>query len=201
MKLKLERFEGLSCLSIRGHIDSSQHKILEVGVSTICKSLEEALVINLTLAQVDAATIKFLVGLKKKVATLSKFKIHWITPVKEYGDFSTFTVFTSRMTGSKVRHIGERIQLEDEVYALRLQVDAVTAKTLELGGDQHRTEALILENKSMKVQERVLKESIHWQEERMKLQEPSLSADPEFNEKLKSALAELHKLDPNKVDL
>jgi hypothetical protein len=201
VKLRFERFEGLSCFSIRGPISESSHKILEVGLETLCKTLAETLVVNLTLATFDANTTKYLIDVKKKIATLTKFKIHWITSQKGLSDFIAINVFTSRLTGFKSRQIGERIQLEDEVYTLQSRTLEVEKRILELGGDHDRAQAIILENRTLKAQEKVLKAAVRFQEERMKLQTKIPSLDLEVIEKTKIALDEFNQANPEKVIL
>ena len=201
MKLKFECFEGLSCFSIRDEINESHHRILEIGLETHCKTLTENLVINLTLATFKEPTTKYLIGLKKKISALTKFEIQWISHQKGLGDFSTIDIFTSRLSGFKLRQIGERIQLEDEVYLLQMRTQVAEAKVAELGGGHDRAQSIILENRVLKAQERILRESIHWQEERMKLQTNVKSPDVNIDEKLQLALAEFNKASPEKVDI
>ena len=71
----------------------------------------------------------------------------------------------------------------------------------ELGKDENLSQRVILENRILKAQERVLKEAIHWQEIRMKLQTKIPVVDLEIVEKTAHALAEFKKNCELKVDL
>ena len=202
MKLRYERFEVLSCFSLRGNVEAAQLKVLQVGLETLVTGLQETLVINLMLANFpDPTTVQVLIEEKKKLAKLTKQKIHWISSQKGLGDFTALNVFTSRLNGFKPRQIGERIQLDDDIYSLQLRAQAVEKRILELGGDHDRAQAIILENKVLKEQFRILKETIRFQEERLKLQSFQASSDPDIAEKLKTAQAEFNSLNPVKVVL
>ena len=202
MKLKFERFEGLACLSLRGPIEPPHHKVLEVGLETLAKELKETLVVNLRLATFsDAITLPYLIEIKKKISALTQFKIHWISTQRGLGDFSAIDVFTSRLTGSKSRQIGERIHLDDEIYSLQLETLAIEKKILERGGDVDRAQAIILENRTLKEQSRILKQSIVWQEARLKLQSKQISFDSDLESRTQEAEADFKKANTNQVDL
>lgn len=188
MKLKFERFEGLACFSVRGEIEVSQQKLLLVGLETLCKTLEEELIINLMLAKISEPTVVFLQNVKKIMPKLTKKKVHWLTPIKGLGDAPNMPMLTARLSGFKSRQIGERIQLEDDVYVLNTRIAAVEAKIQELGGNQDRAQKIIIENGILKEQERILKTSNHAQDERMKLQTVLPLEDEETPEKTKAAL-------------
>ncbi len=202
MKLRFERFEGLCCFSIRGPVTPLQHRVLEVGLETLAKSLKEPLVVNMMLAEVsDPSTISFLTEVKKKIAEITKLKIQWITPHKPLGDYAALNIFTSRLTGFKTRQIGERIAMDDDVYELQLKVQKVESRILELGGDHDRARAIILENRVLKEQFRILHESIEFQQARMGKQTRHPSEDEESVLKIKTAQATFQSLNPVKVNL
>ena len=202
MKLKFERFEGLCCFSIRGEVTPTQHRVLEVGLETLAKALQEPLIVNMMLAQIsDPSTIPFLTEVKKKISGMTKPKIHWITPHKPLGDYAALNIFTSRLTGFKTRQIGERIALEDDVYELQLKVQKIESRILELGGDHDRARAIILENRILKEQFRILEESIKFQQARMEKQVVHPSSDEEIVLNTKTAQATFQSLNPVKVHL
>lgn len=201
MKLRFERFEGVSCFSIRGEIVDAQVKLVEVGLETLCKSLEEDLMINLTLAGLTEQSLTHLLALKKKLPSLTKHKVYWVSPIKGLGDFQTISLLASRLPGFKVRQIGERIQLEDDVFTLQSKTMAAEKRIQELGGSQDSSAKIILENKILKEQERILKESIHWQEVRMKGQVKVPSKETDFAQKTAAALGEIKKLSGLEVKL
>lgn len=185
MKLKFERFEGLSCFTVRGDVKASELKILQVGLELLVKDLDTTLVVNFSLATVSEAIVAPLLAIKKSLSPPDKIKIHWISPIKILGDFPALPPFTSRLTGMKHRQIGERINLDDEIYALNEKLIHLTAQVAALSGDDNKAQAMILQNRILKEQERILRESTHFQRERMKLQ----SAVPSLNEELPQKLA------------
>ena len=188
MKLKYERFEGLGCLSIRGTVDSPQFKLLVVGIESLVHDLEETLLLNLSNAAIsDPVVVHGLAELKKKLGGLSKQKIYWICKEKGIGDFPTTDLFIQRLSGFKFRQIGDRIKLDDQLYAVTEAIHQAEARIAELGGDEQNAQKVILENKVLRQQKRILDESIHWQEHRMKAQAHVASTDPETEEKIKAA--------------
>ena len=201
MKLKFERFEGLSCFTIRGEIKASELKILQVGLESLVKDLDSTLVVNFSLATVPEALTASLIAMKKALIPPEKIKIHWISPVKNLGDFPTLPPFTSRLTGMKHRQIGERLNLDDEIYALHEKSVALLAQVAALTGDEEKAHAMILQNRILKEQERILRESIHFQKERIKLQSavPTLNAD--LPEKLAAIRTEVQRIFGKDLDV
>jgi|GEM_PF-2391747 len=189
MKLKYERFEGLGCMSIRGFVDEAQFKLLTVGLESIAADLDETLLVNLSNAAFsDAALLQGLAELKKKVSAHAKQKIYWICTERAIGDFPTTDLFISRLTGFKFRQIGERIRLDDQLYVLAEQVHQCETKIAELGGDEQNASSVILENKILREQKRILEQCIEWQENRLKHQVHVAATDPEVPEKTAEAL-------------
>lgn len=201
MKLKFERFEGLCCFSVRGEIPDAQLKIIELGIETLVKKLEETLIINLALATFSETGTKHFLETKKKIANETKHKIFWVTKEKGLGDFQSVSLLTSRLSGFKPRQIGERIQLEDDIFVIQSKVEQIEKQIVKLGGDQDRAHQIILENRVLKQQERVLKEAIKWHEARLKLQVKIPSVDEQYSEKLGPTLAEFQKLGLTGVDV
>lgn len=192
MKLKYERFEGLGCFSIRGNLSSAQLKIVVIGLESMVHDLEETLLVNLSNAAItDPLIAPALLALKKKLATQSKQKIYWICKEKTVGDFPTTDLFISRLTGFKFRQIGDRIKLDDQLYALSEEVKYCDTKIAELGGDEQNAQKVIIENKVLRAQKRILEEATLWQDHRMKNQAHIASTDPDVTTKTAEALKAL----------
>lgn len=201
MKLKFERFEGLACFSIREQLLPSHMPILQVGLETILKGLQETLVINFSLAHFDENVNQILQATKKGTASLTTQKVFWVSKAKGLGDFATLEIFVTRLNGFKHRQVGERIRLDDDVHVLQSEVKALEAKITALGGDQDRAWKIIVENRVYKEQERILKQSIKWQEDRMKVQAVVPTEDPENATQIGVVKAELKKLYGQDIDL
>ncbi len=191
MKLRYERFEGLSCFSIRETVSPTDLKVLEIGLETLCKDLHETLLVNLSLATVNDAAIPALGLIKKKLPSLTKQKIYWISKSKVIADFAAIELFTSRLTGFKSRQIGERIKLEDDIHQVQEQIKIAEAKIAAIGGDAARAQKIILENRIFKAQEQVLKNTIQYQVKRLKAQTKVPATDEEVHQKIDAALAEI----------
>jgi hypothetical protein len=191
MKLKFERFEGVACFAIRGNVELSQLRILAIGLETLVKTLEEPLVVNFTLATLDPLYLKPLIDLKKLLAKSTKQKIYWIGKGKGLSDFLALNLLFQRLGGFKLRQIGERLTFEDEIYVLRAQVDELKAEVGKLGGDADQAQKIILENITLKEQNRMLNRTLTFMGERMKEQVRSTPSDPEYTQKVTTALEEL----------
>ncbi len=191
MKLKFERFEGISCFAIRGVVELSQLRILAIGIETLVKTLEEPLVVNFTLATLDPLYVKPLIDLKKNLAKNTKHKVYWIGKAKGLSDFLSLSLLFQRLGGFKLRQIGERLTLEDEIYVLRAQVDDLKAEVEKLGGDADKAQKIVMENITLKEQNRMLNRVTTFMGERMKEQVRSTPSDAEYNQKVTTALEEL----------
>jgi len=195
VKLKFERFEGLCSFSIRGVILSTELKLLQVGIEKIAKELDSTLIVNLSLAVVSESLTPVLQAVKKSIQSPDpKIKIHWITSLKNLGDFGTLHAFTSRLTGFKHRQIGERLVLDDLVYRLLEKEQKLQAKVDELSGTEADAHALILKNRSLKEEERILRETVRFQKERMKHQVLIPSENEELGGKRSLVREELKKI-------
>jgi hypothetical protein len=191
MKLKFERFEGISCFAIRGVVELSQLRILAIGLETLVKTLEEPMVVNFTLATLDPLYLKPLIDLKKNLSKGTKHKIYWIGKGKGLSDFLSLSLLFQRLGGFKLRQIGERLTLEDEIYVLRARVDELKAEVDKLGGDADQAQKIVMENITLKEQNRMLNRVTTFMGERMKEQIKSTPSDPEYNQKVTTALEEL----------
>jgi len=191
MKLKFERFEGISCFAIRGPVELSQLRILAIGLETLVKTLEEPLVVNFTLAKLDPLYLKPLIDLKKLLSKNSNHKIYWIGKGKGLSDFPSLNLLFQRLGGFKLRQIGERLTLEDEISVLLSTVDELKAQVDQLGGDADQAQKIILENITLKEQNRMLSRILSFMGERMKEQVKSTPSDAEYSQKVTTALEEL----------
>ena len=193
MKLRFERFEGLAVFSVRGELSPSDMRILEVGLESLMKDLSFPLVLNLSLAKIQTIVIPTLQGIKKALPSQTDKKIHWISEVKNLGDYPALQAFVSRQNGSKLRQIGERLILEDQIYAFEEKSHLIQEKLSKLSGDEGEAHALIFQNQLLSAQERILKETVHFQKERMKLQVVTPESRPEIKTETTELKLELNK--------
>jgi hypothetical protein len=187
VKLKFEHFEGLTSLSVRGDLAGTEVKILQVGLESIVKDLDSPLIVNLVLAKIPEVLAPVLIAIKKTLPGQTTFKIHWISPIKNVGEFPALDTFVSRLTGFKHRQIGERLVLDDQIHELHEKVIALEARLGDVSGDAEKAHEMILRNLALKEQERILKASIHFQRERIKLQTPVPSSNKEVKVKTSEA--------------
>jgi hypothetical protein len=191
VKLKYEQFEGISAFSIRGRIESTQVRLLAIGLETLVKDLQTPLIVNLGLADIDEAYLKTLLELKKILSKSTRQKLHWVGTLKGLCEFKDLGLLFSRLNGFKIRQIGERLKLEGEIHLIYAQVEQVKAQVEKLGGDESNAHKIILENRILREQQRILKNTISLQVERMKLQKLVPTQDSEYAEKVKGALEAL----------
>jgi hypothetical protein len=191
VKLKFERFEGIACFSVRGKIELSQLRILAIGLETMIKGLEEPLVVNLSLASFEPQYLKTLLDLKKILGKNSRHKIYWVGKAKGLTDFLNLGLLFSRLGGFRLRQVGEYLVAQDEIYQLTTQSEALKVELERLGGDGDQAQKIILENTSLKVQNRILARTLSILEERMKEQTKNDPSDPEHEQKVAQALADL----------
>ena len=200
MKLKYERFEGVSCLYVRGDLTAEQLRLLTIGLETICKDLDQTLVINAAYANMDPSVVTVLTQVKKKLQSNPQ-KIYWVCKDKHIGDFPTIDLFASRLTGFKFRQIGDRIKLDDEVFSLAEKIKLLEAREKEIEAGGHNPRNLILDNLTLKQQKRILVASTTWHEQRLGLQQPVVTEDAEVPVKTKEITDELQKLYGAEFDL
>ncbi len=191
MKLKFERFEGIACFTVRGRIELSQLRILAIGLETMIRGLEEPLIVNLTLAEFEPQYVKTLLDLKKILGKNSKQKLYWIGKTKGLSDFLSLSLLFSRLGGFRLRQIGDYLSAQDDLYALAARSEALRAELERLGGDGDQAQKIILENRSLKAQNRILIRTLEMLKERMKEQTKSDPSDPEHDQKVNQALADL----------
>jgi hypothetical protein len=191
MKLRYEQFEAIACFNVRGKIEATQLRILAIGLETLIKDLQSPLVVNLTHAEVDEVYLKTLIEIKKALTKLTRQKLYWVGKGKGLFDFPEVSLLFSRLGGFKIRQIGERLKLEDSIFSLQTQMEYTKAKVDALGGDEDNAHKIILENKILREQARILKSTLQFQEERIKAQEKVPFEDAEYEEKVKVALETL----------
>jgi hypothetical protein len=191
MKLKFERFDGIASFTIRGRIELSQFRILAIGLETLVKTLEEPLIVNVSLIEIDAHYGVNLIELKKILSKASKQKIYWVGKIKGLTDFNDLSLLFSRLGGFKLRQTGERLALEDAVFKLNAQLELLKTEIEKLGGDGDQAMKIVLENQILKEQNRGLKKAIKFTEARMKGQTKSSPSDSEYEQKVKQALEDL----------
>ena len=191
MKLKFERFDGIASFTIRGRIELSQFRILAIGLETLVKNFEEPLIVNVSMVELDAPYVANLIELKKILTKASKQKIYWVGKIKGLTDFNDLSLLFSRLGGFKLRQTGERLSLEDAVFKLNAQAEALKAEIEKLGGDGDQAMKIVLENQILKEQNRSLKKAIKFTEARMKGQTQSSPSDAEYEQKVKQALEDL----------
>ncbi len=187
MKLKYEQFEGIGSFTVRGRIEASQFRLLAIGLESLAKNTPSSLVVNLTRAPFDEAYTKNLIELKKAVQKLTRQKIYWIGKVRGLCDFPEIGLLFSRLGGFKLRQVGDRLKLEDDLYGLHEQIESVKKRIDELGGDEDNAHRLILENKILREKLRILSQTVRVQDDRLKVQQITPATDPEHSEKVKTA--------------
>jgi regulator of replication initiation timing len=187
MKLKYEQFEGIGSFTVRGRIEASQFRLLAIGLESLVKNTPSPLVVNLTRAPFDEAYNKNLIELKKTIQKLTRQKVYWIGKVRGLCDYPEIGLLFSRLGGFKLRQVGDRLKLEDELFGLHEQIEVAKKKIDELGGDEDNAHRLILENKILREKLRILSQTVRTQEERMKVQQITSTTDPDHTEKLKTA--------------
>ena len=187
MKLKYEQFEGIGSFTIRGRIEASQFRLLAIGLESLVKNTPSPLVVNLTRAPFDEAYTKNLIELKKTVQKLTRQKVYWIGKTRGLCDYPEIGLLFSRLGGFKLRQIGDRLKLEDELFGIHEQIESVKKRIEELGGDEDNAHRLILENKILREKMRILGHSVRIQEERMKTQQVTPNTDSEHAQKISAA--------------
>jgi hypothetical protein len=187
MKLKYEQFEGIGSFTIRGRIEAAQFRLLAIGLESLAKNTPSPMVVNVTRAPFDEAYTKNLIELKKAVQKLTRHKIYWIGKVRGLCDFPEISLLFSRLGGFKLRQVGERLKLEDDLFGIHEQIESVRKRIEELGGDEDNAHRLILENKILREKLRILSQTVRAQEERMKSQQSTPATDTEHVEKVRVA--------------
>jgi len=200
MKIQFNRYTELSCFTIRGNIGPNELKMLKLGFDVLFKELEETLVINLVNAEVAPELLPPFIEYKKVLAKLTKQKVFWITKAKGLGDFPKLELLLSRL-GSKARSIGDKIILEDTIYALENEVHFIESQIEQLGFDETSSRKAIQQNNMIKTEKNSLEGCLKWQRKR----KPRITKVPsdveELDLKLKATLEEVLKYLGKIVDL
>ncbi len=201
MKIHYNRYTEMSCFTIRGHIGINEWKMLKLGFDMLFKDLEGMLVINGVHAEIPPEVIPYLVEHKKIIPKLTKHKVFIIHKERSIGDFPKLETFLSRFQGSKMRQIGDRIILEDQVYALEQEITSIEAQIQHLGFDEHSSKKEIQKNNMVKTQQRALEECLKWQRQREQDFKAIPSEVEDLELKIKSVTDEITKNLGKAVDL
>jgi len=200
MKIQFSRYTELSCFTVRGQVGPNELKMLQLGFDVLLKELEETLVINMVHAEVAAAVLPAAIEYKKNMAKLTKHKIYWITKEKGLGDFPKLEILLSRL-GTKARSIGDKIILEDTVYALETEIHLIESQIEQLGFDETSSRKAIQQNNMVKTEKNALEGCLKWQKKRKPRLQKVPSDVEELDIKLKSTLEEVLKYVGKIVDL
>ena len=201
MKIQLQRYIDLTCFTVREQVEAKDFKMLQVGLDHLLKGLEENLVLNLMNAKIDPAIIPLLAELKKKMSTQTKLKINWVSPEKGVGDFLKLEHFTARLPGSRMRKIGDRIILDDQIYLLETEIAQIEANIKASGFDEETSKKALLLNHISKAQAKSLEGCLKFQRIRQEEAVPVTCKIEEFDLKIKASLAEIETYAGRPVDL
>jgi regulator of replication initiation timing len=117
--------------------------------------------------------------------------MYWVGKAKGLTDFLSLSLLFSRLGGFRLRQVGEYLSAQDELHELISRSEALRSELDRLGGDGDQAQKIILENTSLKVQNRILTRTLSLLEERMREQTQSAPSDPEHEQKVNQALADL----------
>jgi len=168
MRLKLDEFEGMTVLNIRGTIEPTQGKVLFMGLSSLLKKESPVIIFNFSRAKMGAAEAQLLLNLKKiqsKVNTLAK--IYWIGKDRTIADVPSLENFFSRMSGSRHRQAAELLRLQDQMDEYLEEKAEIEIKLKSLAGDETTHHAIVAENLNLKTQKKVLEAMVKWQRDRI----------------------------------
>lgn len=201
MKIHYHRYSEMGCFTIRGLVGVSEWKMLQLGFNELFKDLQEMFVINMVNAELAPAVVVEIQNYKKLFAKLTKQKVFIISKEKGVGDFPKFELLLSRFQGSKMRQIGDRIILEDQIYILERDIAAVEAQITALGFDENSSKKEIQRNIMVKTQKKSLDGCLKWQ----RLRKGSMQKVPteleDLDNRIKANLEELAKALGKQVDL
>lgn len=193
MKIQYTRYTELGCFTIRGNIGTNEWKMLRLGFDILFKDLEEMLVINMMQSQIIPDMVTEIVEYKKTIPKLTKQKVFIISKEKGVGDFPKMELFLSRFQGSKVRQIGDKIILEDQIYALEQETISIEAQIQTLGFDETTSKKEIQKNHMQKTEKKSLDGSIKWQKARKTSMQKVPSSVEDLDVKIKATLEEITK--------
>lgn len=201
MKIYYNRYTEMSCFTIRGRVGMPEWKMLQLGFDLLFKELEGMLIFNLVHAELQPDVLLLMMEYKKTIPKFTKQKVFIISKERGLGDFPKVELFLSRFQGSKMRQIGDKIILEDQIYGLELETQAIEAQIQALGFDETSSRKEIQKNNMQKTQKKSLDGCLKWQRLR-KAQMQKVPCDIEDLEmKLKSNLEEITKSLGKPIDL
>ena len=201
MKIQYNRYTEMSCFKVRGQVGAAEWKMLSLGFTIIFKTLEEMFVINLVHAEIEPAILPLILEFKKGIAKLTKQKVFIISKERGLGDFPKIEVLLSRFQGSKMRQIGDRIILEDQIYALEQEIISIEAQIQKLGFDENTSKKEIQKNIMVKTQKKSLEGCIKWQKQRKEAMQKVASEEEDLDAKLKSTIEEVTKVFGKELNL
>jgi hypothetical protein len=201
MKIQYTRYTELGCFTVRGNIGPNEWKMLRLGFDILFKDLEEMLVINMVQTEISSEEVSAIVEYKKLIPKLTKQKVFIISKEKGVGDFTKFELFLSRFQGSKVRQIGDKIILEDQIYALEQEITSIDAQIQTLGFDESTSKKEIQKNYMQKTEKKSLEGCIKWQKLRKMGMHKVPSTVEELDIKIRATLEEIAKYLGREPDL
>lgn len=201
MKIAYNRFIEMSCFTIREKIGAPELKMLELGLEPIFKELEVMMVVNLVHAKIDPAFLPTVIAFKKKINSLTKQKVFWIAKYKGLGDFPKIDLMLSRFQGSKMRQIGDRINLEDQIYELEAEIATIEAQILKLDFNEAQTKKANQKNELIKMQKDALDACLKFQMKRKTKYKAVPCTIEEYELRVQATIADLQKLTGKTLDL
>ena len=201
MKIQYSRFTEMGCFTVRGKVGINEWKMLRLGFDLLFKELDEMMAINLVNAEIPPEVMPHFLEYKKGIEKMTKQKVFIISKEKGLGDFPKFDLLLSRFQGSKMRTIGDRIILDDQIYGMEQEIVAIEAQILALGFDENSSRKEIQRNNMVKTEKKSLEGCLKWQRLRKtKLQKVPSTID-DLDIKLGATLEEISKILGKPVDL
>jgi DNA-directed RNA polymerase specialized sigma subunit len=201
MKIHYHRYSEMGCFTIRGLVGANEWKMLQLGFNLLFKELQEMLIINMTNADIATETVADVQEYKKGIAKQTKHKVFIISKEKGVGDFPKFELLLSRFQGSKMRQIGDRIILEDQIYNLERDIAGLEAQIVALGFDENSSKKEIQRNSMVKAQKKSLDGCLKWQRLRKTTIQKVPSDMEDLDNRIKANVDELAKILGKPVNL
>ncbi len=201
MKLKFERYPGISCFYVRGPVETAKIKVLLVSLETILKDQEEPIIIHMGYATLAAQEAAIVSAYKKKL-TVRKFPLYWISSERTVGDIATMDLLIPRVFyNPKTVPIAAHIKLEDEIYAMHMKGELLQREIGKMGGSEESVEKTLLENEILKAQKQALEQTISSISMRLNFQSPLVSEDKDILVKIEKLRGDLAKILGSEVPL
>lgn len=201
MKIHYNRYTEMGCFTIRGMIGPNEWKMLQLGFNLLFKDMQEMFVINMANADISPEVVPSIQEYKKTIPKLTKHKTFIISKEKGVGDFPKFDLLLSRFQGSKMRQIGDKIILEDQIYLLEKNIAAVEAQIAALGFDENSSKKEIQRNIMAKTMKKSLEGCLKWQRLRKVNMQKVPSDVEDLENRIKANVEEIGKIVGKPVDL